>query len=147
MKSARGFKGFTLIELLVVISIIAILSVVGVTVFTGTQKNSRDAKRRADIDSIAKVMEVNKGQCSYTVLPYDYCDLKASFFSGGTVPRDPSDNTTPYISTGGAYEGRSDNNYRFCADLEADGRDAVDPTASPYAGRPNQEDYCKSNTQ
>ncbi len=49
-------KGFTLVELLVVISIIAILSVIGITIFSGVQKNARDAQRKGDINAIAKAM-------------------------------------------------------------------------------------------
>ena len=37
--------GFTLVELLVVVAIIAVLSVIGITIFTGVQKNARDARR------------------------------------------------------------------------------------------------------
>lgn len=53
-------KGFTLIELLVVISIIAILSLIGITVFTGVQKNARDAKRRGDMKAISNALEQYK---------------------------------------------------------------------------------------
>ncbi len=55
-------KGFTLIELLVVIAIIAVLSTIGFAVFSGVQKGARDAKRRSDIDAIAKALEIYKSQ-------------------------------------------------------------------------------------
>lgn len=53
----RSYKGFTLIELLVVISIIAILAAVVISTFTNLQKNTRDAKRKADLAAIQSVLE------------------------------------------------------------------------------------------
>lgn len=78
-------KGFTLVELLVVITIIAILSVIGITIFTGVQKSARDAKRRGDVDSIAKAMEVHFGE---TRVGW-YAPLKDSYFASGKIPVDP----------------------------------------------------------
>lgn len=78
-------KGFTLVELLVVITIIAILSVIGITVFSGVQKNARDARRRGDIDALAKAAELN-----YSGVYYLFPD--GSAFASGTVPKDPLDN-------------------------------------------------------
>lgn len=78
----RRNNGFTLIELIIVVSLIAILSVIGINTFNGILANARDAKRRADINVIAKVLEVTitPGKVYYTSLP-------ANGFSGG-VPVD-----------------------------------------------------------
>lgn len=72
-------KGFTLIELLIVISIIAILSAIGLVIFISVQPGARDARRRADIDAIGKVLEVNKQTGGYQ-------PLQNSQFANGSVP-------------------------------------------------------------
>ncbi len=97
-------KGFTLVELLIVISIIAILSVIGITVFSGIQKGARDARRKADIDSIAKAYEVK-----YSAIG-TYPGLTDNDFAGRKIP-------TPY--EGGSY---------FVA-----GPNATPPTNKSYA--------------
>lgn len=108
-KSARGF---TLIELLVVVAIIAVLSVIGLTLFTGIQNKARNDRRRADIDAIAKALEVNKTPTGYVV-------LASSQFTNGAIPAsDPQ-------------------GYPYCANHTADAQPA-DPavwtTACPAAG-------------
>lgn len=79
-------SGFTLVELLVVISIIAVLSMVGITLYSGVQKNARDARRKTDIDAIANAMETNFGKTT----PGQYKALDGIMFSSGGVPVDPS---------------------------------------------------------
>ena len=83
-------KGFTLVELLVVISIVAILSVVGLTLFNNTQQGARDAKRRVDVDAIAKGYEVHYVTGSSTAYPA----VATNWFSGGSIPTDPRTNST-----------------------------------------------------
>ena len=78
----RMVCGFTLVELLIVISIIAILSVVGIVVFTNVQKGARDARRKADVESIAKAYEVNYSG--------KYNGLTSANFASGAIPQDPA---------------------------------------------------------
>jgi type IV pilus assembly protein PilE len=50
-------SGYTLLELLVVIAVIAIIATVGLVSYSGTQKKSRDTRRKEDLNSIALAME------------------------------------------------------------------------------------------
>lgn len=51
-------SGFTLIEMLVVITIIGVLSSIGLATFTSAQKKARDARRKNDLTTVAKALEV-----------------------------------------------------------------------------------------
>lgn len=86
-------RGFTLVELLVVIAIIAILSVIGVTVFSGVQKNARDATRRADVIAITKAFDATKTPISLT-----YPTLAGTMFASGAMPKDPTSTRNYCIS-------------------------------------------------
>lgn len=118
-RSSGNSQGFTLIELLITITIIAILAVVGVTVYSGIQKNARDARRRADIDSISKAIEVHYNQTTNqfcTAAAGTYCAPATTWFSGGAVPTDPG--------TSASYTGLPANGvatYHICATLEVGG--------------------------
>ncbi len=76
-------NGFTLIELLVTIAIIAIISVVAVALFGNIQANARDAKRRAELEAIAHVLEVNKVPQGATA---GYQPAACSLFGGRICP-------------------------------------------------------------
>lgn len=51
-------KGFTFIELLVVITIIAVVFAAGVVSYTAISKNSRNARRGADLEAIRQALEM-----------------------------------------------------------------------------------------
>ncbi len=50
-------KGFTLIELIVVIGIIGLLATVGIASLTFAQKKARDARRVADVKTLAALLD------------------------------------------------------------------------------------------
>ncbi|KKQ24404.1 MAG: General secretion pathway protein G [Candidatus Woesebacteria bacterium GW2011_GWA1_37_8] len=56
-------RGFTLMELLVTIGIIAILSAISLFAIAGSRKSSRDAKRKADLESIRTALELYRSDC------------------------------------------------------------------------------------
>lgn len=56
MKTTK--TGFTLVELLVVISIMSILTVITVSQFVTARKRSRDVKRKGDLNSLSKALNM-----------------------------------------------------------------------------------------
>lgn len=98
-KTNTSPKGFTLIELLVVIAVIAIVSVVAIALFSNVQGDARDGKRKAELESIANVLEVNKTSAGYQ--PILAARFGGSIFPGGTATAlDPQ--LYPYCVTGTA---------------------------------------------
>jgi prepilin-type N-terminal cleavage/methylation domain-containing protein len=54
----RGKSGFTLIELLVVVAIVGLLATVAVISISNASKKARDTKRKADLRSIQKALDL-----------------------------------------------------------------------------------------
>ena len=98
-------SGFTLIELLVVISIIAVLSVIGMVVFSGVQKGARDAKRRGDVDAIAKALELHYNTSSLGS-GYPCCCYSDWLADVGSAIKDP-------LMGNGFYDSSGINYYKF----------------------------------
>jgi prepilin-type N-terminal cleavage/methylation domain-containing protein len=84
-KSLKNPQGFTLVELMVAIAILAILSVAGLIIYTGAQKNARDARRREDVAAISTALETNKDTSSTS-----YLALADTQFASGSIPTDSS---------------------------------------------------------
>jgi prepilin-type N-terminal cleavage/methylation domain-containing protein len=100
-KQLNTSKGFTLIELLVTIAIIAIISVVAVALFGNIQADARDGKRRAELESLANALEVNKTSGGGNYNPILAAQLAGSTFPGAsTTATDPQG--YPYCVAGNA---------------------------------------------
>lgn len=89
--SSHFKRGFTLIELLVVISIIGLLASVVLIALNGARAKSRDAKRIADMNQMAKGLELYYNSFNY------YPSTTAIVGSGGDIA--PYLMTPTYIST------------------------------------------------
>ncbi len=57
--------GFTLIELMVVVTIISLLVTAGAVVYTKVVANSRDAKRKADLEAVKNALVLYRVDNSY----------------------------------------------------------------------------------
>jgi general secretion pathway protein G len=67
----RKSSGFTFIELLVVITIMAVVFAAGVVSYTTIAVNSRDARRKADLEAIRQALEMCRSLAgSYPALIY-----------------------------------------------------------------------------
>lgn len=123
MFCSKFSRGFTLAELLVVITILAILSAIGYSVYSGIQKQARDATRKGDLDSIAAAYEDG-----YNLALGTYSTVSGSQFTSGTIPTGPSGTTYTYVDGPNAATLNS-NAYKVCTVLE------------------NGQPYCRTNQQ
>jgi prepilin-type N-terminal cleavage/methylation domain-containing protein len=99
-------RGFTIVELVVVMTIMAILLTLGLVGFANSQANARDADRSADINAIAKGLEIRytRGNPSATAAyitqgsyPSVYEMLHAEGQSFGTIT--PNQIASGYVTS------------------------------------------------
>ncbi len=105
-------KGFTLIELLIVIAIVGILIAVGSASFLTASKQSRDTRRKADIEQIRQALEVYRSENG--AYPLSSTSWQTTLESGGyisKVPTPPKTDTYDLTSSNGT-------SYSLCATLE-----------------------------
>ncbi len=106
-------RGFTLIELLVTMSIIAVLAAIGLSSYAFSQKRARDARRRADLESVRSALEIYRADTPATGYPNtNYTGLSGFLMPNylSAMPIDPK-NVSPYSYT---YTGGG-NTYALCA--------------------------------
>lgn len=101
MKKSLSQMGFTLIELMVVVAIIGVLMSAGILAFSNAQQNARDARRRADIDAIAKALEQYYANNSFSYPAT--AGAIATYFPAGAAPTDPQGSAYNFSLTTSAF--------------------------------------------
>lgn len=138
-------KGFTLIELLIVIAIIGVLTTLITSNLTLAQAKSRDARRLADLDTIASGLEIYYSENS----TYPGPGTTAGSFSFTSPLTDALPGTNTYIKTPpidprnvtGTYE------YFYCTTNATPTIAAPNRVFNLYAKLENgnaAESYCKT---
>ena len=113
----QGFSkkesGFTMIELLITMAIVAVLTTISLFALRGARESARDARRKADLETIRSGLEIYKADCNTypTVSP-----LPSPLVGSGTpstclatntyvqrIPTDPAGGNYFYLSAGSTY--------------------------------------------
>lgn len=104
--------GFTLIELLVVIAIVGILLALGTASYITAMKQSRDTKRKTDLEQIRQALETYRSENgTYPILEGWTTTLLSGYIS--EIPVDPKTSEVYYYSPGTLQV-----TYSLCATLE-----------------------------
>lgn len=125
----RSLPGFTLIEILVVISIIAVIIAIAIVSYTTINKQSRDAKRKSDLEQIRSALEMFRSDIGYYPAVGSGSWTNTSGLNTGdsqtglvseyipAIPTDPK-STQSYFYTASSFVSGNYYNYCLCAQLE-----------------------------
>lgn len=116
-------KGFTLIEILVVVTIIGLLTLTAVVTYTAFLKQSRDAKRKADLSQVSAALEMYRSNSDTypvgSVWATTLNILKTPVVYIQSLPSDPKSAIYSYYYTGSLSD------YTLGAYLEGGGTTCV----------------------
>lgn len=122
-------NGFTLIEILVVATIIALLAAGAAISYSTFIKQSRDARRKADVEQIRAALEMYRSNDTKSSYPTATSGLVTTYIQ--SLPKDPKSNSdyTYTISPGGCDGGVTIvcTSYTVSATLEIGGTYTVTP--------------------
>jgi hypothetical protein len=110
-------QGFNRVEILILLSIMIGLILVFLNFVFDVQRSARDSKRRADIETIAKQLELHFNRTSGQYCPEvgvdTYCYLQDKWFTKNKLPLDPL-TSQPYFN----LPKDGDKRFMICAKLE-----------------------------
>lgn len=121
-------SGFTLLELLIVIAIVGILLAVATASYLTTIKQSRDTRRKTDIEQVRQALETFRSENGIYPPQEGSMDqfLVPAYISH--LPDDPKDNYSYAYYTNPSYT-----EYSLCASLEIKPATPISDTCDPTA--------------
>lgn len=129
MMQSHKQRAFTMIELLVVATVIILLTTIGLVSFSQTAVNSRNAKRKADLETMRQALVLYKQDHAYyaATTTIDFAGLVNTLheqeYLSEPVLQDPK-NTIPYLyqATCAANNGTNCTKVTLRTALEPDGQ-------------------------
>ncbi len=111
--------GFTLIELMVVISIIALLVTAGAVIYSKILTNSRDAKRKADLETVKSALVLYRTDNGYYPPSIDWQSMAPiNNYLSVTSMADPKGVPYTYNPTPTSCSGTTCKTFTVCTNLE-----------------------------
>lgn len=119
----KYLAGFTLIEILVVISIMAIIITIAIVSYTTVNKQSRDSKRKSDVEQLRSALEMYRSDIGY------YPSVGSESWTNASnlplvptylsiIPSDPKSSQSYYYTVTPPASGGNYYTYCLCAQLE-----------------------------